>query len=395
MGSDRRSWKRVAILDTGVDPTHPDLRQVQGYDFAYNDTSPEDSAGHGTACAGVAAGIANNARGVAGAAGGCSIMSVRTGTYSHPVDVIANGVAYAAAHGARIISISLGGSSHSQLELDAINAAYASGVVLFAATGNSNASSIAYPAAYKNVIAVGAASPCGTRKRSASSGTVSPGVFHDSLGVSCDNEYWWGSNWGRAVKDDSAAVDIVGPTMLPTTDIQGAGGYSPSGYSDWFNGTSCATPYVAGVAALLLSQHPTWTPAQVRQRLMETAIDISDAQTPAGWDRYTGYGMVNAALPDLTPYLLAGWAKTIVPRSTADGSLGSVPAPSQLIGNGSTYLNAAKANLGTVASGIADWGYRVDGAPTSINNMNLESGTGTYVNNMPITVPGGRHVLSQ
>lgn len=383
----------VAILDTGVDPTHPDLRQVQGHDFAYNDTIPEDSLGHGTACAGVAAAIANNARGVAGAAGGCSIMSVRTGPYYHPLDAIANAVAYATAHGARIISMSFGGPSHSQLELDAINAAYAAGVVLFAATANDNASSIAYPAAYRNVIAVGAASPCGSRKRSASSGPVGPGVFHDSLGVSCDNETWWGSNWGVATKDDSAAVDIVGPTMLPTTDIQGAGGYSPNGYNDWFNGTSCATPYVAGVAALLISQHPTWTPAQVRQRLVETAIDISDAQTPAGWDKYTGYGMVNAGLPDVTPYLLAGWAKPIVPRPTADGTGSSVPAPTVLNGDGTTYVNAAMACFGEARSGVGFGSLAIDGATSAFSSFDMPAGTGTYTLNVPRTIPGGRHVL--
>lgn len=386
----------VAIMDTGVDPTHPDLRQVPGYDFWNNDTIPEDVYGHGTACAGVAAGIANNTRGVAGAAGGCSIMGLRitddSGTLFSGTGLV-NGLAFAIGHGAKITSMSFG-ASWFKLFSDALNAANSAGMVLFAATGNDNVSNLPFPASHPKVIAVGAASPCASRKRSASSGPVNPGVQHDSLGTSCDGEYWWGSSYGVAVKDDSAAVDILGPTMLPTTDIQGAGGFTTTGYDDYFNGTSCATPYVAGVAALLISQHPTWTPAQVRQRLMETAIDVADTQTPAGWDKYTGYGMVNAGLPDLTPYTWPGWAKSIVPRSAPDGAFGSVPTPSVLVGEGTTYVNAGVACFGEASSGAEDWQVVVDGAgSTSLGPFNLAPSTGAYILNAPMSVAGGRHVF--
>jgi subtilisin family serine protease len=64
----------------------------------------------------------------------------------------------------------------------------------------------------------------------------------------------------------------------------------------WFNGTSCATPYAAGVGALIQSKYPSWTPAQIRQRIVETATDIVNVESGTGWDRYSGYGMVNAGL---------------------------------------------------------------------------------------------------
>jgi subtilisin family serine protease len=385
----------VAIFDTGVDPGHPDLRQVQGYDYWNSDSIPNDGNGHGTACAGIAAGIADNTRGVAGAAGGCTVMGIRFfNDAANNVNLagLTSGLAYAISRGARIASMSFSLGAWSKQVSDALNAADQAGMVMFAATGNENAAAIAFPARHPKVIAVGAASPCGSRKRSSSDpALVNPGNNTDSLGVSCDNETWWGSNWGVATMDDSAAVDIIGPTMLPTTDVQGAGGFSPSGYDDWFNGTSCATPYVAGVAALLLSQHPTWTPAQVRQRLVETTLDIADAQTPVGWDKYTGYGMVNAGLPDLVPYQFPGWAKSVVPRPAPDGTFSSVPAPTVLTGDGTTYINAGIGNLGDAASGLEDWRVVLDGAQSLFTNFNLPQGNGAYANNAPTTVPGGRH----
>ena len=66
-------------------------------------------------------------------------------------------------------------------------------------------------------------------------------------------------------------MDVIAPTILPTTDIQGSGGYESGDYEDFFNGTSCATPYAAGVCALIVSRNPTWTNVQVRDQLVNTA----------------------------------------------------------------------------------------------------------------------------
>jgi hypothetical protein len=124
---------------------------------------------------------------------------------------------------------------------------------------------------------------------------VNPGVSTDPNGYTCDGERWWGSNYGVTTAGAAGAVDVIAPTILPTTDRLGSLGYDPSDYSKWFNGTSCATPYAAGVCALIKSKNPTWTPAQVRTQLLTTAQDVVNVESGAGFDRYSGYGMVDAA----------------------------------------------------------------------------------------------------
>ncbi|MEM7246228.1 MAG: S8 family serine peptidase [Acidobacteriota bacterium] len=292
----------IAILDTGVDVGHPDLNQVAGWDYGDGDSNPDDDSadpGHGTACAGVAAAIANNGIGPAGIAGGCSIMPLKIANSAGSLffSAITNAVTHAADNGADVVSMSFGAATTSVPDTDAaLVYAYNQGLTLLAATGNENASSISYPANHPNVIGVGASSPCGDRKRSSSSsGEVNPGVSTDPNGWTCDGERWWGSNYGSTTQDASGAVDLIAPTILPTTDIAGSAGYDPGEYSQWFNGTSCSTPYVAGVAALLKSQNPGWNHDQVRNQLTSTAVDVVNVEAGSGWDRYSGYGHVNAA----------------------------------------------------------------------------------------------------
>ncbi len=291
----------IAIIDSGVDANHPDLRQVTGWDFGNGDNNPDDDSGksgHGTACAGIAAAKANNHLGPAGIAGACSIMPLKVANSAGTMyfSAIQNAIYYAADHGAKVISMSFGSSGSGQQAMkDALLYAHNKNVIMFAATGNENMSTISFPASDPHVIGIGAASPCGDRKRSSSnSSEVNPGHHTDPNGTTCDGERWWGSNYGVNTIDHAAAVDLLGPTILPTTDIGGRAGYSTTDYYQWFNGTSAATPYVAGVAALILTAHPNWTPAQVRQRLISTATDIVNVESGNGWDRYSGYGLVNA-----------------------------------------------------------------------------------------------------
>ncbi|MEN8006704.1 MAG: S8 family serine peptidase [Candidatus Krumholzibacteriota bacterium] len=292
----------IAIIDSGVDIYHDDLNCTTGYDFGSGDTNPMDdsnNAGHGTCCAGVTAAVAGNGTGIVGIAGNCTIMPLKVANNQGSMyfSYIQNALYYAADNGADVISMSLGAAISSDPATDAaIEYAHNAGCTILAATGNENNSVISYPAIHADVIGVGAASPCGDRKRSSSNtGELNPGVYADPNGYTCDGERWWGSNYGSTSQDDRGAVDIIAPTIVPTTDISGSGGYDSGDYDMFFNGTSCATPYAAGVCALIKSVYPSYTPDQVRNQLVSTAFDIVNVESGSGWDRYSGYGMVDAA----------------------------------------------------------------------------------------------------
>lgn len=293
----------IAILDSGVDIDHPDLNLVAGYDFGDNDSNPDDNsaaAGHGTCCAGVAASLANNGRGACGIAPGCRVMPCKCADSGGSLyfSYLNAALYWAADNGADIISMSLGAYANpGQLPATdaALQYAYNAGCLILAATSNDNYSYISYPANSPYVMGIGAASPCGDRKRSSSnSSECNPGVSPDPNGYTCDGERWWGSNYGSTTPDAANAVDVIAPTIVPTTDIAGSGGYTSGDYDPFFNGTSCATPYAAGVCALIKSKNPTWTAAQIRDQLCNTAIDIVNVESGSGWDRYSGYGMVDA-----------------------------------------------------------------------------------------------------
>ncbi len=375
----------IAILDSGVDSAHLDLNQVAGYDYGDNDSNPHDDsaqAGHGTACAGVAAGVADNSLGVAGVAGGCSIMPLKiansAGTmyFSYIIDAIY----HAADNGADVISMSFGAAISSDPATNAaLQYAWNAGCVNLAATGNENDSTISYPAINSNVIAVGAASPCGDRKRSSSdSGEVNPGINTDPNGYTCDGERWWGSNYGSTSQNAASAVDIIAPTILPTTDISGGAGYSNNDYSSFFNGTSCATPYAAGVAALIRSAEPALTPSEIRTRLRDTALDVVNVESGAGWDRYSGYGMIDAQAA-----IAAGGTGPAAPSASFTGD--------PLTGCAPLAVDFTDATAGDVTSWAWDFG---DGSTsTQQNPTHTYTTAGTYTVTLTATGPGGSDTL--
>ncbi|MGE4170059.1 MAG: S8 family serine peptidase [Candidatus Margulisiibacteriota bacterium] len=278
----------VAIIDTGVQLNHPDLvdriwtnpdetldgsdddgnnliDDIHGWNFVYNTNDPSPTHGHGTHVAGIVAATINNGKGIAGVAGGATIMPLCAGTKDGFDDVpLVNAVHYAVDKGAQIINMSLGGYSNTtsgdMLFQAAVGYATSNGVVVVAAAGNDarnlNTFPI-YPAGYSGVIAVSA--------------TTKSGTF--------DSSY---SNYGNR-------VDIA----APGTDI--ASTYTESSYAA-DTGTSMASPHVAGAAALLLSKYPVLNPSEVYTAITQTATD----KGTLGKDPYYGYGLLN--LQDMLLY---------------------------------------------------------------------------------------------
>jgi subtilisin family serine protease len=227
----------IAVIDTGIQLNHPDLAAqiVPGYDFIDNDTDASDGHGHGTHVAGTSGAVTNNAIGGAGTCPNCRLMPVRVlgNNGSGTLLGVANGIIYAADRGAQVINMSLGGSGNATLE-NAVNYAWGRGSLLACAAGNDGTddTTYAYPAAYANCLAVGATD-------------------------AADDDALY-SNWGLW-------VDIAAPgTAIYSTWIG-------SSYNT-IQGTSMATPHVAGVAGLLASQG--LNNAQIRSRLETTADPI-------------------------------------------------------------------------------------------------------------------------
>jgi subtilisin family serine protease len=281
----------IAIIDTGIDYTHPDLARkiwnntdeipgngidddsngyvddVMGWDFYYNDSVPDDGYGHGTFCAGIAAASTNNGSGIAGVGWNCMFMPVKiingTGWYNDSATALA--IKYAADNDADVISMSFTFIGSSMLE-DAVNYAHGKGAFLCAAAGNQNSGSEHYPAAYENVTAVAATTQDDRR---------------------CTPEEWgpgYGSNYGDWV-DIAAPGNIIYSTMPSYHVTMNDDGFTQN-YSVG-SGTSAACPMVAGVAALLLSKDPSLTPDEVKAILCGNVDPYNSTE-------YIGTGRLNA-----------------------------------------------------------------------------------------------------
>jgi len=246
----------VAVLDSGIDASHPDLagNLVPGYNFYDGNTNTADVCGHGTKVAGSAAAVTNNAAGVAGVAGQAKIMPLRiayntSGTCYGWLSDIANGVTYAADHGARIANISYAAMPATASVVSAASYMKSKGGLVFVSAGNLNKDEGYTPTT--SMIAVSATDSADNRSSFSSYG---------------------------------AFVSLSAPGSGIYTTVQG-GTYGA------VNGTSFASPVAAAVGALVMSANPSLTAAQVENILFSTAVDLG----AAGRDIYFGYGRVNAA----------------------------------------------------------------------------------------------------
>lgn len=256
----------IAIVDTGIDERHEDLigKVILKQDYV-NEDNPFDGMGaHATHVAGIAAAKTNNATGIAGVSWGARIMSVKVANHfgkAKDTDA-AQGIIFAADHGAKVINLSFGGEDYSQLMQDAVDYAYGKGALIVAAAGNCadeskfiewdchTLNAPIYPAAGNHVLAVGAVEMDNTRSIFSEHGSyvavVAPGG--DILSTFPNQQYW--RLWG----------------------------------------TSMAAPHVSGLASLIWSVNPSLTNDQVASIIISTARDIG----PAGRDDEYGYGLIDA-----------------------------------------------------------------------------------------------------
>ena len=282
----------IAIVDSGVDLHHPDLgsKIIQGIDFVNNDNIADDDDGHGTHVAGIAAAVSDNGSGGAGVSWGAQIMPVKVldsgglGSISN----VAAGIVWAVDNGARVINLSLGGSSYSSILQQAVNYALARGVIIVAAAGNQN-NSVIYPARFPGVIAVAATNQ--------------------------NNQRYYLSNYGNE-------VSIAAP---------GVGIYSTlrNGRYGTMTGTSMAAPFISGAAAILVGiRGNDYTVNSIIAYLTSTTLDLA----PPGFDVYTGYGLlqldaaVKAALPP-TPTLTITDTPGLTPTPTITDTPGLTSTP--------------------------------------------------------------------
>ena len=292
---------RIAILDEGVDVDHEDLNAaiISSYDAVDDDTFQEPNPwdGHGTACAGLAAATHDNDLGIKGIGGGCSIQAVRI-AYSPEKGAnwvtrnswITRAIDWSWRDGAGVISNSWGGGAPSTAIKNAFDRARTQGrngkgCVIVVAAGNASGP-VDFPGNLDNVLTVSASNEYDEFKTK----------------TSRDGEYWWGSNFGPE-------VDLAAPGVHNlTTDISGEGGYTADDYTD-FNGTSSATPIVAGAAALLLSANNDLTELQVRDRLKQVADKVGTKPYQNGRNDEFGSGRLNVltalqvSQPEQTSYV--------------------------------------------------------------------------------------------
>lgn len=274
----RKAWKitkgskeiRVAVVDTGIDANHPDLKDnicrkngsdEFGFDFVTNKKNPDDKHGHGSHVGGIIGATAKAGAGAAGVAPNICIMAVRyysdTASGAQNLSNTVKAINYAVDNGAHIINYSGGGAEFSASELKAIKRAEAKGIIFVAAAGNEyqntdESGKSYYPAAYglTNIIAVAA--------------------------TNIRNQLLPSSNWGKKHVHVAAPGENIYSTL-------------PKGRYGYLTGTSQATAFVSGLAALILSENPKLKPSEVRDIIMKSADRIASLES-----KISSGGRINA-----------------------------------------------------------------------------------------------------
>ncbi|HJY62728.1 MAG TPA: S8 family serine peptidase, partial [Ignavibacteria bacterium] len=277
----------IAIVDTGVDTNHYDLKNQLcdrrlWYDAYDNDQKPYDEHFHGTGVSGIALAEGNNIAGTVGVAYGCKEMPVRVfgpGPFAFTTDLIlAKGLNWAWMHGASVINCSWGGGIPVPIITHAIQNAVISGrsgrgTIVVGGSGNDD-STVIYPASMDEVIGAGGLSPCNQRKSKQSC---------DNLGDTLQN---WGACYGEGLEVVAPCV-FIGTTML---------------FGDWCicgTGTSDSSPLTAAIAALVLSKNNTLSGDSVYAIICRSAQKVGNynyniPKKYGMWNNEMGYGRVDA-----------------------------------------------------------------------------------------------------
>ena len=277
----------IAVVDTGIDYRHSQLApnmwqnsaeasgqpgvdddsngyidDIYGWDFVNSDSDPMGDHPHGTHVAGIAAAtVSQDPSGMAGVCPFCRLMAVKVldANGAGALDVVANGITYAANNGAKVINLSLGATMGATTLQNAVDYAWSHGAVVVAAAGNNGTNTLFYPAAYTNAIAVA---------------STNVNDYHSCF-----------SNYGNAT-NNFISVSAPGEAIYSTTPVDTSGNDTYAIYS----GTSMATPHVSGLAGLLFAQDGGRTNATVRELIQATTVDLGSL----GTDPYFGTGRINA-----------------------------------------------------------------------------------------------------
>jgi len=288
----------VAVLDSGVDFSHPDLQGslVAGWDFWDNDADPTDTYGHGTWVTGVLGAATNNGLGIAAVSWRNPVLCVRISYASTTWSLMAKGITYAADQGARAINISFAGPGYSSSVASAVDYAWNKGAVVVGSAGNSGTSTPQYPAALPPVIAVS--------------------------GVAGDDTLVYYSNYGPW-------VDVCAPCNSQTTSL--------GGWISLVGGTSISAPFVTGLFGLVFSVNPALTPQQAVDIVTQTASDLG---TP-GFDIYYGWGKIN-----IYQAVLAASQSVPPPDTTAPAVSVTSPRSGALLSGTTAIIASASDNVG-------------------------------------------------